>query len=99
MRVEVNDKSVKFCNSWRGVEGGIYDCNSGMLETTEKGEMYGATIYLSTSGFRFAICDSLLTVDELREAERLIANAKEREDEERMSAKRQCASVAPEAQP
>jgi hypothetical protein len=81
MRVEVNDKSVKFCNSWRGVEGGIYDCNSGMLETTEKGDMYGATIYLSTSGFRFAICDRLLTVEELREAERLIANAKEREDE------------------
>jgi hypothetical protein len=49
MQVEVNGKSVKFCNGWRGVEGGICDCNSGMLETTEKGEMYGATIYLSTS--------------------------------------------------
>lgn len=72
MRVEVNGKSVKFCNGWRGVEGGICDCNSGMLETTEKGEMYGATIYLSTSGFQFAICDRLLTLDELREAERLV---------------------------
>jgi hypothetical protein len=83
MKVEVNGKSVKFCNGWRGVEGGICDCNSGYLETTEKGEMYGATIYLSTSstsGFQFAICDRLLTLDELREAERLVQEAARLDD-------------------
>jgi hypothetical protein len=73
-KVEVNGKSVKFCNGWRGVEGGICDCNSGTLQETEKGEMYGATIYLSTSGFQFAMCDRLLTLDELREAERQVWN-------------------------
>ena len=76
MRIEVNGKSVKFCNGWRGVQGGINDYNSGELLTTDSGEMYGATVYLALfpdfPHFQYAICDKLLTREELMEAERML---------------------------
>ena len=76
MRIEVNGKSVKFCNGWRGVQGGIYDYNSGDLLVNDSGEMYGATVYLALFStdfpFQYAICDKLLTREELVEAERIV---------------------------
>jgi hypothetical protein len=75
--VEVNGKSVEFCNGWRGVEGGIYDYNSGVLKKLPDGRLFGATVYLSTdSGFSFAICDELLTGEELEQAERMVSESK-----------------------
>ena len=62
--------------------------------------MYGATIYLSTSGFKFAICDRLLTVEELREAERLIvergATQTRREQSPPPTLPKNVAEIAPE---
>ena len=96
MRIEVNGKSVKFCNGWRGVQGGIYDYNGGDLQTTDSGEMYGATVYLALfpdgPQFQYAICDKLLTREELVEAERIV---KARIEEERQ--RPQKPKVTPEA--